>query len=45
MPKFSDRSVVPIIYKTYALEDVAEADKTMEQSKHFGKIVLTLDQR
>jgi len=45
MPKFSDRSVVPIIYKTYALDDVAEAHKTMEQSKHFGKIVLTLDQR
>jgi len=45
MPKFSDRSVVPIIYKTYALEDVAEAHKTMEQSKHFGKIVLTLDQQ
>jgi len=43
MPKFSDRSIVPIIYKTYALEAVAEAHKTMEQSKHFGKIVLTLD--
>lgn len=44
MPKFSDQSIVPIISQTYALEDVAEAHKTMEQSKHFGKIVLTVDQ-
>jgi NADPH:quinone reductase len=44
MPKFSDGTIVPIIYKTYALKDVGEAHKTMEQSKHFGKIVLTLDQ-
>lgn len=44
MPKFSDRTIVPIIYKIYALEDVTEAHKTMERSKHFGKIVLTVDQ-
>jgi len=43
MPKFSDGTIVPIIYKAYALKDVAEAHKTMEQSKHFGKIVLTVD--
>jgi len=42
MPKFSDRTILPIIYKTYTIEDVAEAHKTMEQSKHFGKIVLTV---
>lgn len=44
MPKFADGSIVPIIYKAYALKDVAEAHKTMEQSQHFGKIVLTVDQ-
>lgn len=43
MPKFSDRSIEPLISQTYALEDVAEAHKTMEQGKHFGKIVLTVD--
>jgi putative PIG3 family NAD(P)H quinone oxidoreductase len=44
MPKFSDRTILPIIYQTYTLEDVAEAHRTMEHSKHFGKIVLTVDQ-
>ena len=43
MPCFSDGSIEPVIYRTYPLDDVAEAHRTMEQSKHFGKIVLTLD--
>ena len=43
MPCFSDGSIEPVIYRTYPLDDVAEAQRTMEQSKHFGKIVLTLD--
>jgi NADPH:quinone reductase-like Zn-dependent oxidoreductase len=43
MPKFSDCSIEPVISQTYALEDVAEAHRTMEQGKHFGKIVLTID--
>lgn len=43
MPGFSDGSIEPVIYRTYPLDDVAEAHRTMEQSKHFGKIVLTLD--
>lgn len=43
MPKFSDRSIEPVISQTYALEDVAEAHRTMQQGKHFGKIVLTVD--
>ncbi|MDH3526812.1 MAG: NAD(P)H-quinone oxidoreductase [Gammaproteobacteria bacterium] len=43
MPVFSDGSIEPVIYRTYPLDDVAEAHRTMEQSKHFGKIVLTLD--
>ena len=44
MPKFSERSIEPIISKTYALEDVVEAHRMMEQSRHFGKIVLTINQ-
>ena len=43
MPGFSDGSIAPVIYRTYPLDDVAEAHRTMEHSKHFGKIVLTLD--
>jgi putative PIG3 family NAD(P)H quinone oxidoreductase len=43
MPGFSDGSIAPIIYKTFPLDEVAEAHRTMEQSRHFGKIVLTLD--
>ena len=43
MPKFSDCGIEPVISQTYALEDVAEAHRTMEQGKHFGKIVLTID--
>jgi len=43
MPKFSDGSIQPVISQTFALEDVAEAHRMMEQGKHFGKIVLTVD--
>jgi putative PIG3 family NAD(P)H quinone oxidoreductase len=43
MPFFSDGSIEPVIYKSYPLEEVAEAHRTMEQSRHFGKIVLTLE--
>jgi NADPH2:quinone reductase len=32
----------PVIYGTYALEDVAEAHRLMESSAHIGKIMLTL---
>ena len=34
---------LPIIYKTFAFEDVAKAHATMEQSEHIGKIVLELN--
>lgn len=43
MPGFTDGSIAPVIYRTYPLDDVAEAHRTMEHSKHFGKIVLRLD--
>jgi len=32
----------PVIYKTFALADAAEAHRLMESSQHIGKIVLTL---
>ncbi len=42
MPALAERRIVPLIDKSYALDDVAEAHRTMEQSRHFGKIVLRL---
>jgi NADPH:quinone reductase len=40
IPKFADRSIVPIIEKVFPLEQVADAHGMMESDKHFGKIVL-----
>lgn len=40
LPKFADRSIVPIIEKVFSLEDVVAAHKMMEEDAHFGKIVL-----
>lgn len=40
LPALADRRIVPLIHTSYALDDVAEAHRTMEQSRHFGKIVL-----
>jgi len=34
--------IKPVIYKTYPLEQAAEAHRLMESSAHIGKIVLTL---
>lgn len=42
LPKFADRTIVPIIYKSFPIEEVAEAHKTMEADAHFGKIVLKI---
>ena len=42
LPKFADRTIVPIIEKTFAIDDVAEAHRMMEEDKHFGKIVLNI---
>ena len=35
--------VKPVIYKTFLLDDAAEAHRMLESSKHIGKIVLRLD--
>lgn len=42
MPRFADRSIVPIIEKVYGIDDVVEAHRMMEEDHHFGKIVLKI---
>ena len=42
MPKFADRTIVPIIEKAFPIDQVVEAHRMMEQDKHFGKIVLKI---
>ena len=40
LPKFADRTIVPIIEKVFTIDEVVEAHRMMEEDKHFGKIVL-----
>jgi NADPH2:quinone reductase len=40
LPRFADRTIVPLIEKVFPLEQVVEAHRTMEEDRHFGKIVL-----
>ena len=42
LPKFADRSIVPIIEKVFPFADVVSAHQMMEEDKHFGKIVLKI---
>lgn len=42
LPKFADRTIVPIVHKVFPIEQVAEAHKMMEADTHFGKIVLKI---
>ena len=42
LPKFADRTIVPIIEKVFPLAEVVEAHRMMEEDKHFGKIVLKI---
>jgi len=42
LPKFADRTVVPIIEKVFPLDQVVEAHRMMEEDRHFGKIVLKI---
>ena len=42
-PMFHSKDIHPIIYRTFKLEDAAEAHKLMESSDHIGKILLTID--
>lgn len=42
LPKFADRTIVPIIEKSFAIDQVVEAHRMMEADRHFGKIVLQI---
>jgi len=42
LPKFADRSIVPIIEKVFSIDEVVEAHRMMEEDSHFGKIVLKI---
>jgi len=42
LPKFADRTIVPIIEKVFTIDQVVEAHRMMEEDKHFGKIVLRI---
>ena len=37
---FENKTIKPIIYKTFNLKDACKAHKLMESSKHIGKIIL-----
>jgi NADPH2:quinone reductase len=39
-PLLESKKVKPVIYKTFALEDVVDAHTLMESSAHIGKIML-----
>ena len=42
LPKFADRSIVPIIERVFPLDEVVAAHRMMEEDQHFGKIVLQI---
>ena len=42
LPKFADRTIVPIIEQVFPIDQVAEAHRMMEEDHHFGKIVLKI---
>ena len=44
LPKFADRTIVPIIEKTFPIDEVVEAHRMMEEDTHFGKIVLKISE-
>jgi zinc-binding alcohol dehydrogenase/oxidoreductase len=39
---FDGKRLKPVVYKTLPLEEAAVAQRIMEESEHFGKIVLTI---
>lgn len=42
LPKYADRTIVPMIEKVFPLDQVVEAHRMMEEDRHFGKIVLRI---
>jgi putative PIG3 family NAD(P)H quinone oxidoreductase len=43
LPKFADRTIVPIIEQVFPIEQIQDAHRMMEEDKHFGKIVLKIN--
>ena len=43
-PLLNDKTIKPVIYKTFPLEEAAEAHRLMESSDHIGKIVLVVEE-
>jgi NADPH2:quinone reductase len=44
LPRFADGTIAPIIEKVFPLAEAAQAHRMMEASRHFGKIVLAVEQ-
>jgi NADPH:quinone reductase-like Zn-dependent oxidoreductase len=44
LPKFADRTIVPIVEQVFSIDDVVAAHRMMEEDKHFGKIVLKIQE-
>jgi putative PIG3 family NAD(P)H quinone oxidoreductase len=42
LPRLADQTIAPLIHRVFPLEEVAEAHRLMEESSHFGKIVLEI---
>lgn len=42
LPKFADRTIVPIIEKVFTIDEIVAAHTMMEEDRHFGKIVLKI---
>ena len=42
-PLFENKKIAPVIDKVFKLDEVIEAHKYMESSKHIGKIILNID--
>jgi len=42
IPKFADRTIVPIIEKVFPIDQVVDAHRMMDEDRHFGKIVLKI---
>ncbi|WP_026977723.1 NAD(P)H-quinone oxidoreductase [Flavobacterium tegetincola] len=42
-PLFKSKDIYPVIYKTFPLSEAADAHRLMEDGKHIGKILLTMD--
>ncbi len=42
IPKFTDKTIVPLIHKVFPIDEIVEAHRTMEEDRHFGKIVLKI---